>query len=266
MIFTTFENSLRTLSFSCLFLTMLFYWIKAGFFQIKKTTKFEDIALLICNFVLISILLIRWIESNHFPLSNLYESLIFLSWSLLSFLLILQIKTKELFIGTIITPIVLFIATFATFSLPVEMQKASALVPALQSNWLMMHVTIMMLSYAALLFGSLFAITFLVIDATLGKIDIVEQSATTLATQYENVNNQNEIRDSSIPISTNSLNFVQQPQISTMENSSFTTKIKLTTTLDNFSYRTIGVGFPLLTIGILSGAVWANETWGSYWN
>ena len=40
----------------------------------------------------------------------------------------------------------------------------------------------------------------------------------------------------------------------------------LATTLDNFSYRISGIGFFLLTIGILSGAVWANEAWGSYWS
>ena len=43
-------------------------------------------------------------------------------------------------------------------------------------------------------------------------------------------------------------------------------RTNLATTLDNLSYRTIGIGFPLLTIGILSGAVWANEAWGSYWS
>ena len=36
--------------------------------------------------------------------------------------------------------------------------------------------------------------------------------------------------------------------------------------LDLWSYRTIGVGFPFLTLGIISGAVWANEAWGSYWS
>jgi cytochrome c-type biogenesis protein CcsB len=40
----------------------------------------------------------------------------------------------------------------------------------------------------------------------------------------------------------------------------------LTQQLDHWSYRIIGLGFPLLTIGILSGAVWANEAWGSYWS
>lgn len=36
--------------------------------------------------------------------------------------------------------------------------------------------------------------------------------------------------------------------------------------LDHWSYRVISLGFLFLTIGILSGAVWANEAWGSYWN
>jgi cytochrome c-type biogenesis protein CcsB len=36
--------------------------------------------------------------------------------------------------------------------------------------------------------------------------------------------------------------------------------------LDNTSYRLIGLGFPLLTIGIIAGAVWANEAWGTYWS
>ena len=36
--------------------------------------------------------------------------------------------------------------------------------------------------------------------------------------------------------------------------------------LDSLSYRTITVGFLMLTVGIVSGAVWANEAWGSYWS
>jgi ABC-type transport system involved in cytochrome c biogenesis permease subunit len=36
-------------------------------------------------------------------------------------------------------------------------------------------------------------------------------------------------------------------------------KTKFAETLDNLSYRILGIGLPFLTIGILSGAVWANE-------
>jgi cytochrome c-type biogenesis protein CcsB len=43
-------------------------------------------------------------------------------------------------------------------------------------------------------------------------------------------------------------------------------RLSLAETLDNISYRIIGLGFPLLTIGIIAGGVWANEAWGSYWS
>jgi cytochrome c-type biogenesis protein CcsB len=58
----------------------------------------------------------------------------------------------------------------------------------------------------------------------------------------------------------------------TIKNTSETSQKKISTTqifaetLDNLSYRILGLGFPFLTIGILSGAVWANEAWGSYWS
>lgn len=116
------------------------------------------------------------------------------------------------------------------------MQKAQALVPALQSNWLMMHVTVMMLSYTALLCGCLLAITFLVITWY--------DSNTNKKIQFEK--------------KTNNFNDSAQYQNFSISN--------LARTLDNLSYRILGIGFPLLTIGILSGAVWANEAWGSYWS
>jgi hypothetical protein len=40
------------------------------------------------------------------------------------------------------------------------MQRATGLVPALQSNWLMMHVTTMIVSYAALMVGCLLSMAF----------------------------------------------------------------------------------------------------------
>lgn len=36
-------------------------------------------------------------------------------------------------------------------------------------------------------------------------------------------------------------------------------------TLDNINYRCLTFGFPLMTMGIISGAVWANSAWGGYW-
>ncbi|PLX75886.1 MAG: c-type cytochrome biogenesis protein CcsB [Desulfuromonas sp.] len=35
--------------------------------------------------------------------------------------------------------------------------------------------------------------------------------------------------------------------------------------LDTINYRCLTFGFPLMTMGIISGAVWANMAWGGYW-
>jgi len=36
--------------------------------------------------------------------------------------------------------------------------------------------------------------------------------------------------------------------------------------LDRLNYRCLGWGFPLLTLGILSGGIWAASTWGQFWS
>lgn len=36
--------------------------------------------------------------------------------------------------------------------------------------------------------------------------------------------------------------------------------------LDELNYKAIMIGFPLLTLGIITGAAWANYAWGTYWS
>jgi hypothetical protein len=66
-------------------------------------------------------------------------------------------------VGAVTAPIAMAITAFAALSLPDTMQGSEPLVPALKSNWLMMHVSVMLISYAALLVGSLLAIAFLIV-------------------------------------------------------------------------------------------------------
>ncbi len=299
------ETFLGNISFVVLFIIMLFYWVQAIFSIIPKFNVIISVITFSANLSLFSLLLLRWVNYNHFPLSNLYESLIFLSWNFtfiqLIFLFSNSKSTKlvlatgtpnvleknfmsmNIILGTIISPIALFTNSFATFSLPKNMQKAQALVPALQSNWLMMHVTVMMLSYTALLCGSLLAIAFLIITSypvknfkTTSK-KAINDTSETLSNQmlntsstlnplislelnqpntlsYNNVNT-----NKSETIKNYNFSYFTQPKIN-VQISSLANKI------DNLSYRILGIGFPLLTIGILSGAVWANEAWGSYWS
>ena len=176
-------------------------------------------------------------------------------------------------VGAITTPSALLTNAFATFTLPKEMQEAAPLVPALQSNWLMMHVTVMILSYAALILGSLLSIGFLVITkgeninfniqsslgGSLPSPFTVESSPGQPTVSQEKTDAPNATRAQSDLSPTN-----QRTQ--ELNKTSQEYKYKLARILDNLSYRVLGFGFPLLTIGILSGAVWANEAWGSYWS
>jgi cytochrome c-type biogenesis protein CcsB len=199
------------------------------------------------NFLLFFILSSRWVVAGYFPLSNLYESLLFLTWTLLTIYIYIENKTRSKLIGSILVPVVLLISGFANLTLSPEMQKSSPLVPALQSNWLMMHVSMMLLSYATLIMGSLLCILFLVIS------------------RYKDVDLKI-MDDSSLPLYNIMLDYYEAKLISPSNEVSELGKLKLLQSIDNWSYRIIGLGFPFLTIGIISGGVWANEAWGSYWS
>lgn len=246
MLLDTYQNFLSNLSFGCLFFSMIFYLTNLIFPKIKFGYNLGKITAIIANLAIFIILAGRWIFHGYFPLSNLYESLLFLSWTLLFIHLYIEYKTRSKLLGPIIIPIVLLIDGFSSLTLPIEMQKASPLVPALQSNWLMMHVSLMMLSYATLITGSLLSILFLMLSLKQPQQVKNEQSLSFKSTSFA-------VREGIF-----SLKSEQQ------ESSKFASK--LLENMDNMSYRIISLGFPFLTIGIIAGAVWANEAWGSYWS
>jgi cytochrome c-type biogenesis protein CcsB len=317
----TVQAALANLSFLTLLGTLIFYWIQTSFsdflspfpfltpvggleqggragevgMRVPKPFNLINLTvgtgMIASNILLGLLLLLRWKESGHFPLSNLYESLMFLSWCFTFIHLVIENYTfssslsPTLFqspngfpnfskvglksinrknkipnlLGAITTPSALFTNAFATFTLPKEMQEAAPLVPALQSNWLMMHVTVMILSYAALIIGSLLSIAFLVVTLNTPSSSLQAEGSVTAST------------DSSY----SQPGAPTRPQSSIGEVGGYSAPFPtsgwergrgLAFILDNLSYRILGIGFPFLTIGILSGAVWANEAWGSYWS
>jgi cytochrome c-type biogenesis protein CcsB len=242
------QNFSSNIVFAVLLFGMISYWINLSFFtETNPLTKIGQFSTIIANVLLFFILCSRWIVAGYFPLSNLYESLLFLTWTLLTIYLYIELRTKSKLIGAILIPVALLISGFANLTLSPEMQKSSPLVPALQSNWLMMHVSMMLLSYATLIMGSLLCILFLVIS------------------KYKDIDFKF-IDGSSLPLYNIMLDYYEAKLLSPSNEMSELGKLKLLQSLDNWSYRIIGLGFPFLTIGIISGGVWANEAWGSYWS
>ncbi len=277
------QNWLDNASFAFLFATMLLYWSGAAFPQLGYLPTLGTTGMAIANLCITTLLGARWLEAGYFPLSNLYESLFFLAWGITTVHLIAENMSRSRLVGVVTAPVAMGISAFATLTLPNEMQSAAPLVPALKSNWLMMHVSVMMLSYAALMVGSLLAIAFLVVVG--GKN--VELRGSSVGTGGYRQNGYRLHRATDL---------VSQPQLSAGESAMASLiqskgktavldlvtaqpsqtvtpsepmtpqRLSLAETLDNISYRIIGLGFPLLTIGIIAGGVWANEAWGSYWS
>lgn len=241
------QNFTDTFAFYFLLISMLTYWFNLTFsIKDNRFIFLSSATTLITNVLITFTLTERWIEFGYFPISNLYESLLFLCWCILTLILILEWQTKSRLIGSVLTPVGVFILAFSSLFLPKDMQSPLPLVPALKSNWLMMHVTVMMLSYATLITGSLLSIIFLF--SSFGKAK--SNTSMPLDTPVVSTN----FDTTETPLQTNYLGTLIK------DKSSFLS------TLDNLSYRIIGLGFPLLTIGIISGGVWANEAWGSYWS
>jgi cytochrome c-type biogenesis protein CcsB len=262
---TNIKNSFDNLTFLVLLVGMLSYWLSTTFIRMKFASRLGYVCLGISNLLITILLGSRWIENGYFPLSNLYESLLFFTWGITALNLVMEYKTTLPLVGSVTTPLALFVVAFATLSLPEGMQKAAPLVPALKSNWLMMHVSIMMLSYSTLIIGSLLSILFLVL--TRGK-DISLQGSSIGNVSFQPSQDLSTLRELNLDRNTalgflNSMNINSpNPNVKQMK----TNRLTLLESLDNLSYRIIGLGFPLLTVGIIAGAVWANEAWGSYWS
>nr|YP_009136066.1 cytochrome c biogenesis protein [Pariana radiciflora]YP_009158035.1 cytochrome c heme attachment protein [Pariana campestris]AKH04898.1 cytochrome c heme attachment protein [Pariana sp. PFM-2015]AIM54244.1 cytochrome c biogenesis protein [Pariana radiciflora]AKH04732.1 cytochrome c heme attachment protein [Pariana campestris]AKH04815.1 cytochrome c heme attachment protein [Pariana radiciflora] len=257
MLFATLEHILTHISFSTISIVITIHLIT---FLVRELEGLRDSSEkgMIATFLSITGFLVsRWASSGHFPLSNLYESLIFLSWALYILHTIPKIQNSKNDLSIITMPSTILTQGFATSGLLTEMHQSTILVPALQSQWLMMHVSMMLLSYATLLCGSLLSAALLIIKFR-KNFDFFSKKKKNVLFKTFFFSEFSEIEYFYAKRSAlNSTSFPSFPNYY---------KYQLTERLDSWSYRVISLGFTLLTIGILCGAVWANEAWGSYWN
>jgi cytochrome c-type biogenesis protein CcsB len=164
---------------------------------------------------------LRWVESYQMgigraPFSNMYESLIFFSWTMAVLYLYVEMKYKEQGFGVFVSPLIFLAIAYASFD-PSISATINPLIPALKSNWLIAHVVTCFLGYAgfALAFG--------------------------LSLTY----------------------FVKPKQ---PEKNKIFSLLPGEEVIDELTYQMVVFGFLFLTIGIITGAVWANSAWGKYWS
>jgi len=253
MIFLTLEHILTHISFSVISVVITIHFFTLFAKEVIGQYDSSKKGVIVSFVCITGLLITRWVYSGHFPLSDLYESLIFLSWSFFLIHLVFFFKKDQNDLSAITVPSAIFTQGFTISGLLTKMDQSPILVPALQSQWLMMHVSMMVLGYAALLCGSLLSVALLVITFRKGiKIFPKTNNLLTGSFSFEKIQYMNQ--SSNVLLKTYSLS------------SEDYYRYKLTQQLDRWSFSIIRLGFVFLTIGILSGAVWANESWGSYWN
>jgi cytochrome c-type biogenesis protein CcsB len=170
-------------------------------------------------------LTLRWMESyqmgiGHAPLTNMYESVVFFSWTIIILYLLIEWKFKTKIIGAFAVPFAFLAMAYASFSTNIS-KAINPLVPALQSNWLIAHVVTCFVGYAA------FAVA-----AGLGIMYLIK-----------NGSKQGD----------------QEPH-------GLIGSLPPLKTIDDIIHKTMVFGFIWLTAGIITGAVWANSAWGTYWS
>jgi cytochrome c-type biogenesis protein CcsB len=160
--------------------------------------------------------LIRYIQAGYTPITNIHESLSFLSLCVAGFFLFLKRLYKISILGSVIVPALSLILIWS-FAFPSEIKP---LPPILHSYWLPVHTIF------AFIGNSIFFVSFFV----------------------------------------SLLYLLLERGIKKKRFSPISTRFPSLEALDLINYRCMSYGFPFLTLGIITGSIWAGMAWGSYWN
>jgi len=227
------------------------------------------------------------------PLTNLYESLVFFIWCLILGYLIIEFKFKNRSFGAFITPIAGLALAFIDLS---GMSKdIQPLVPALQSNWLLVHVVLSFIAYAAFSLSFSTGLMYLIVKSekrsefsyffwtiTLGifasfliatGIDLLTFKVMvkpdifikTYMFKASFLNASGAVRIASW-IATLFIISIVWRYGSAIKNviERFNISSQM---LDEITYKSIAIGFPIFTLGgLIFGAIWADQAWGVYWS
>ena len=159
---------------------------------------------------------LRYATAGYTPVTNLFESLSFFSFSIAGVFLAVEVRYNLRTLGAFVAPLAFAFSVFAAF-LPGEVAGLS---PALDSWWLPVHV------------GFLFV------------GDAVFTVAFGAAVMY----------------------LLQEKQVKRKKLGALFKRLPSLDVLDEVNHRCLTIGFPLLTMGIITGSIWAEYAWGSYWS
>ncbi len=167
-------------------------------------------------------ILTRGLSEHRVPWGNMYEFIMAISCMAVIVLVAAISRYKAYYIGLfVMVPVVFALGLAVT----VVYTPAGALVPALQSYWIAIHVTAMIIASGLYIVGAVVTVMYLAVDRYERRVARGQPSGLGGIIQR-----------------------LPKPLV-----------------LDRLSYRAILFAFPVWTFGIMAGAIWADQAWGRYW-
>jgi cytochrome c-type biogenesis protein CcsB len=228
------------------------------------------------------------------PLTNLFESLVFFVWCIILVYLIIEFKYRNRSFGAFITPVAgLALAYIELSGISTEIQP---LVPALQSNWLLVHVLMSFIAYAlfavsfstglmylmmktekrnefSYIFWTVMLGIFIIVLGGMG-LDYLKFKFFVSGHEelIQNYLFKATFRNSSAAIALLSWTVAGIFVFAVWRFGTGLKRILLgfnisLEMLDEITYKSIAIGFPIFTLGgLIFGAIWADQAWGTYWS
>jgi cytochrome c-type biogenesis protein CcsB len=206
----------------------------------------------------------RWNMTGVWPLTNLYGSLSLFSGMGVLIYIIFALRYDLWLVGAGVVGISAIAFGYAT----TWNEGYMPAVPALQSYWIKVHVPLVVSSYAA------FMVAFVISGLYLLKLYAERRygGGGRMVARAAGANVDVAIPANAAAFASLDANAAatETPHISAAAAAGdgfalWLAGLPSLARIDMLTYRVIAVGVPLLTVGIITGAMWANEAWGAYW-
>ena len=171
----------------------------------------------------------RGIGAGRLPLTNQYEFATSFAWGLCLLGLVFMLRFRFHVMGAFISPVIFLMIGYAAM----QSKEVRELMPALRSNWLGFHVSTAIIAYGAFGVSFVIGIIFLLRDRLKAQGFL----------------------DQHIP---------DKEKLDLIEYRSVALGILFLSF--TIMYRSVALGILFLSFTIITGAIWAERAWGSYWS
>ncbi|MGO8957697.1 MAG: c-type cytochrome biogenesis protein CcsB [Streptosporangiaceae bacterium] len=167
-------------------------------------------------------ILTRGLAEHRTPWGNMYEFIAAFTCMAVLVLVAASVRYRAYYLGLfVLLPVVLALG----IDLTLVYTPAGQLVPALQSYWIAIHVTAMIVAIGLFIFGAVVTTLYLIAERSQRRLTAGLPSRAAGIMQH----------------------------------------LPGAVVLDRLSYRSILFAFPVWTFGVMAGAIWADHAWGRYW-